>query len=242
MLQWLEGYISFRQGHTAMSQEQTRIVRQIRHLVGGTRGAQMAMLKLPDEALYALYLQLRNGVGNRACARYLQKEFQVVGAENSLQQSIGTFKKRIAPLLKTERYPVAGRDTGQTAGQRGGQTLSKLQEIEERYGFMVLEALDKAERTGVIPPDLHKHVNALTKFSKMRSQVEENVVREVLPEGIWPEEELERRADKAWVYLTDNGADAYKMSRAAQKFLEGVEQKAFELSPEEEAMVVEIEP
>ncbi len=83
---------------------QNKILDQIRVMGRGTRGSAPAILELPDASLYEVFLQMQRGLSNRSIARHLRK-CGMSGSENSLQQSVSLFRKRIAPLLGAESPP-----------------------------------------------------------------------------------------------------------------------------------------
>jgi hypothetical protein len=83
-----------------MNVQEITIVARIRELSRGARGRETFVISLSDEAIYAIYMQLKNGASNRSVARLLQGKYNVQSSENSLQQGISKLRKRISSLLE----------------------------------------------------------------------------------------------------------------------------------------------
>jgi len=202
---------------------QEKVVSQIRELARGSRGKSLSLLGLSDEALYAAYHHLKNGAGNRATARLLQEKYLVATSENALQQAVGKLKKKIHSLLRPESSSL----------QVEAKSLpldENLEEIGKSYGQLIKEKISEAKDTGILSPDLHKHVTALANLVKMRTQVNRELsLHESSRAEALEIKEFGKRADRAHAYLTSNGQDTEKMIRAATEFIQGIEKKCINL-------------
>jgi len=207
-----------------MTQEQ--IVTQIRELARSSRGQSLSLLSLSDEALYAAYHHLKSGAGNRATARLLQEKYLVATSENALQQAVGKLKKKIQSLLRPESNSLAPL-------QVEAKSLpldENLEEIGKSYGQLIEEKISEARDTGILSPDLHKHVTALANLVKTRAQVNRELsLHESSRAEALALREFGKRADRAHAYLTNNGQDTEKMIKAATEFIQGIEKKCVNL-------------
>ena len=205
---------------------QEKIVRQIRELARSSRGKSLSLLSLNDEALYAAYYHLKNGAGNRATARLLQEKYLLATSENALQQAVGKLRKKIHSLLRPESSSLAPL-------QVEAKSLpldENLEEIGKSYGQLIEEKISEARDTGILSPDLHKHVTALANLIKTRAQLgRELSLHETSRAEAQEFRDFSKRADRAHSYLTNNGQDTEKMIRAATEFIQGIEKKCVNL-------------
>src|SRR5208283_2971180 len=114
------------------------LLKQIRNIGRGTRGNPPAILQLPDATLYEVFEQMERGLSNRAIARFLRKS-GMSGSENSLQQTLSLFRKRIAPLLGAESAPpsllqAALKIPAEVSTLPTDDMLSTVRDIVKAYG------------------------------------------------------------------------------------------------------------
>jgi hypothetical protein len=209
------------------------LLKQIRIMGRGTRGAPPAILELPDSALYEMFLQMQRGMSNRSIARHLQKQ-GMSGSENSLQQSVSLLRKRIAPLLDREA-PV--QSLPQTALKLPpevsflppDQMLSTVTDIVNNYGESIRQLTEAAAESGTpITEDLSKHAKAYAALVATKTRLEQSVMKS-RPVDLQEDLVSQERADRVWNYLTDNGRDTHKMAKAADKFIALLEAKCIAL-------------
>jgi len=205
---------------------QEKIVSQIRELSRSSRGQTLSLLSLSDEALYAAYHHLKSGAGNRATARLLQEKYLVATSENALQQAVGKLKKKIHSLLRPESNSLAPLQVE----AKSLRLDENLEEIGKSYGQLIEEKISEAKDTGILSPELHKHVTALANLVKTRAQVNRELsLHETSRAEALEIREFGKRADRAHSYLTNNGQDTEKMIRAATEFIQGIEKKCVNL-------------
>jgi hypothetical protein len=205
------------------------IVKQIRIMGKGTRGAPPAILELPDSALYEVFQQMQRGLSNRAIARHL-RQFGMSGSENSLQQSVSLLRKRIALLLDREA-PVqslpqtALKLLAEVSSLPPSEMLSTVTDIVNNYGECMRQLTKSAAESGTaITEDLSKHAKAYAALVATKTRLEQSVMKSRPVET--PEDPVsQERADKIWSYVTDNGRDTHKMAKAADLFIKKLEGK-----------------
>lgn len=200
-----------------MNQRKT-IVNRMRSLGRGERGRSLRLLELEDDTLYALFVQLRTGSGNRAIARLLQQR-GVRGSENSLQQAVSKLRKRLSKLLYADPYdsfPVVPTSLAEIGHLPEQEKLTLLRTIESDYARVVKKMIDTANETGTIPLDLHKHVQGLATITKTVSKLE---AQAALNESQWSFDDKEFDARAQFVLENCIGNDGDRLVQMAQKFL-----------------------
>src|SRR5512139_2851180 len=120
------------------------LLKQIKIMGKGTRGSTPAILELPDAALYEVFEQMQRGLSSRAIARFLRKS-GMKGSENSLQQTLSLFRKRIAPLLgeesATPTLPQAVvKLPAEVSSLPPDEMLSTVRDIVKAYGESIRQA------------------------------------------------------------------------------------------------------
>src|SRR5208283_2695618 len=141
------------------------LLKQIRNIGRGTRGNPPAILQLPDATLYEVFEQMQRGLSNRAIARYLRKT-GMKGSENSLQQTLSLFRKRIAPLLGEESATpslpqVALKLPAEVSCLPPDEILSTATDIVSAYGEWIRRETVAAVKNGTpLGEDMAKHVKA----------------------------------------------------------------------------------
>ena len=210
-----------------------QLIQQIRILGRGSRGAPPAILDLPDPALYEVFEQLQRGLSSRAVARHLRYTGLMQGSENSLQQSVSLFRKRIATLLVLTpsqsllpSSPV--RLPADLDSLPQAELLSGVREIERSYRVALMQALEiAASPGGRLAEDLPKHIKAYNEVVATRAKLEEMNLK--APAVTPDDREFDARADRVWEWLTDNGKDSDKLVKAANIFLQKAEARIVEL-------------
>lgn len=197
------------------------ILDQIRTQGRAAKGKPLVLLSLPDKALYEVFLQMKTGVGNRPIARLLQRKYGLSGSENSIQQAVGKLKERISSLLVSEdpvmRVPRVAKSLFPDLPP--DEEMSRLREIERRYGALIEHELEMWEDRDTIPLEIHKHVTALGNLSKSRARLEQKTTAPQPPAAA--DQEFKRRADR--VLKDFIGNDGQAMAEAANKFLQECE-------------------
>jgi hypothetical protein len=222
------------------------LLKQIRYLGRGTRGAPPAILELPDAALYELFLQMQRRVSNRAIARYLRKT-GMKGSENSLQQTLSLFRKRIAPLLGEESasqsLPQAAlKIPAEVSSLPADEMLSTVTDIVKAYGESIRQATVAAAKNGTpLSEDLAKHIKSYSGLVATQARLEQTVMKS-RPVALTEDPSFEERANRAWEQLTDNGRDTDSMAKMVDKFLMRLEKKCIQLEQDSNGEWVEAPP
>jgi hypothetical protein len=209
------------------------LLKQIRSLGRGTRGSTPAILELPDSTLYDIFEQMKRGLSNRAIARHLSK-CGMKGSENSLQQSVSLFHKRIAPLLGAESTPpsLPRSPVKLPAGVSSlppDERLSTLRAIVKDYGEYIRQQTEAAARKGgTIGEDVAKHAKAYSTLLATQARLEATVMKS-RPVGQAEDPSFKERADRAWDQLTDNGRDNDSMAKIVDRFLMKLEKRCISL-------------
>ncbi len=159
------------------------ILKQLRILGKGTRGASPAILELADDTLYEVFEQLKRGLSCRAVARYL-RSIGMKGSENSLQQSVSLFRKRIEPLLAEEtampslpQAPV--KIPPEVSVLPPDEMLSTVRDIVRNYGESIRQVTEAAVRKGTpIGEDLAKHIKSYSTLVATRVRLEQTVMKD----------------------------------------------------------------
>jgi len=205
-----------------------KLLKQIRVLGKGTRGASPAILELADDTLYEVFEQLKRGLSCRAVARYL-RSIGMNGSENSLQQTLSLLRKRVAPLLRVEEsaapaLPQAAHKLPENfSSLPHEEALSTLTEVVKNYGEWLRQVTQKAAQNGTpISEDVAKHMKAYDTLLARKTRLEQNAVKDtpVQSTGEDPEDSrfLEALANKAHDWLFADG-DGDEMIKASKRFL-----------------------
>jgi len=206
------------------------LLKQIRIMGRGTRGAAPTILELSDATLYEIFEQMKRGLSNRAIARFLRKS-GMSGSENSLQQSVSLFHKRIGPLLgeesATPSLPQATlKIPAEVSCLPADEMLATVRDIEKAYGKLIRQATVAAVENGApMREDLAKHVKAYSGLVTTKARLEATVVKS---RPITPTEDrnFDELANRAIEYI---GSDGDKMVEASQKFLMRLAEKCIQL-------------
>jgi hypothetical protein len=141
------------------------LIKRIRLVGRGTRGSTPAILELSDSTLYEVFEQMQRGLSNRSIARFLRKS-GMSGSENSLQQTISLFRKRIAPLLGGESAPpplpqAVVKLPAEISSLPPDDMLSTVRDIVKAYGESIRQATVATAKNGTpLTEDLAKHVKS----------------------------------------------------------------------------------
>ena len=216
-----------------MNVQEITIVARIRELSRGARGRETFVISLSDEAIYAIYMQLKNGASNRSVARLLQAKYNVQSSENSLQQGISKLRKRISTLLEAPSIDRIEETIADSERLPPEERLAITRQIEKDYYLSIEMAAAEARKKGVLLHDLPKHLSAVTDLSKAADQLEEDL------------KEKKRAADKAafdrdfkeksdFVLKHVIGDDGPAMLEVADKFLTKLKEAAVTMTWDEE--------
>ncbi|MGO9568545.1 MAG: hypothetical protein ACLP5H_13485 [Desulfomonilaceae bacterium] len=207
------------------------ILKQIRVMGRGTRGASPAIIGLADSALYQVFEQMLRGLSNRSIARHLRK-CGLTGSENSLQQSVSLFRKRIALLLSEESAPLslpqaALKIPAEVSCLPADEMLSTVMDIVKAYGESIRQATVTAAKNGTpLSEDLSKHVKSYAALVATKARLEQTVMKQggalVPPE----DRSLDELSKSALDFIGDDGD---KMVKASQKFLLKLAEKCISL-------------
>ncbi|MGO9569519.1 MAG: hypothetical protein ACLP5H_18470 [Desulfomonilaceae bacterium] len=207
------------------------LLKQIRLMGKGTRGAAPAILDLPDATLYGVFEQMQRGLSNRAIARYLRRS-GMKGSENSLQQTLSLFRKRIAPLLgeesATPSLPQAVvKLRAAVSSQPPDEILSTATDIVSAYGEWIKQETVAAVKNGTpLGEDMAKHVKAYSAAVATKARLEQTVVKQGGSIGPPEDRSFDELSKKALDFIGDDGD---KMVKASQKFLMRIEKKCVSL-------------
>jgi hypothetical protein len=207
-------------------------LKRIRSLARGTRGRPPAILELPDAIVCDIVEQMERKVSSRAIARFLRKN-GMKGSENSLQQTLSLFRKRIAPLLSgesaTPSLPQAVvRIPADVSSLPPDDMLSTVRDIVKAYGESIRQATVTAAKNGTpLSEDTAKHVKAYSGLVATQARLEATVVKS-RPVGPTEDRNFDDLANRAHDYLSENGLGR-KMVEASQKFLMRLEKKCISL-------------
>ncbi len=209
------------------------LLKLIRNLGRGTRGAAPTILELPDATLYDIFQQMKCHLSSRAIARYLRKN-GMKGSENSLQQSVSLFRKRIAPLLGQESampsLPQAvPKISAEVCSLPPDENLSTVGAIVKAYGQSIRRFTEAAAQNGTtISEDLAKHIKAYSTLLATQARLGATVVKS-RPVGPAEDPSFKERADRAWDQLHESGLDSDKIAKMVDKFLMRLEKKCISL-------------
>ncbi len=210
-----------------------QLIQQIRILGRGSRGAPPAILDLSDPALYEVFEHLQRGLSSRAVARHLRFAGLMQGSENSLQQSVSLFRKRVATLLvsNSSQSPLPSSPVRLPADLDSlphDEILSGVRDIERSYREAIKRALETAtSASGRLNEDLPKHIKAYDALVSTRTRLEQATPK---TNSVCQEDrEFEERANRVWEFYTDNGKDGDRLVKAAKIFLQKAEAKIIEL-------------
>ncbi|MGO9121683.1 MAG: hypothetical protein ACLQPD_29250 [Desulfomonilaceae bacterium] len=205
------------------------ILKRIRFLGKGTRGASPAILGLADGTLWEVFEQLKRGLTCRAVARFL-RSIGMKASENSLQQSISLFRQRIAPLLTEESatpsLPAAPvKIPPEVSVQPPDEMLSTVRDIVRNYGESIRQVTEAAVRKGTpIGEDLSKHIKAYSTLVATKARLEQTVMKD-RPVEPPQDKSFQEQADRAHEYLTSIGWDGDKMRKISERFLKRMADK-----------------
>jgi hypothetical protein len=215
-----------------MSNEE-KLLEQIKILGRGSRGSTPAILELPDSTLYDIFEQMKRGLSNRAIARHLSK-CGMKGSENSLQQCVSLFRKRIAPLLTGESATPSSLPRSPVKLPAGvsclpaDEMLSTVTDIVRNYGEAIRQATATAAKNGAaMTEDLAKHVKSYSALVATQARLEATVVKSGSVTTT-ADPSFDELANRAHDYLSENGL-GQKMVEASQKFLMRLEKKCISL-------------
>jgi len=216
-----------------MNVQEITIVARIRELSRGARGRETFVLSLSDEAIYAVYLQLKNGASNRSVARLLQAKYSLQSSENSLQQGISKLRKRISPLLETPSIDRIEETIADSERLPPEERLTITRQIEKDYYLSIEIAAAEARKKGVLIHDLPKHLSAVTDLSKTADQLEEDLKeKKRAADKASFERELKEKSDFALKHFIGN--DGNKLLRAADKLLTQIKEASVKMEWDEE--------
>jgi hypothetical protein len=210
-----------------------QLIQQIRILGRGSRGAPPAILDLSDPDLYEVFEQLQRGLSSRAVARHLRFSGLMQGSENSLQQSVSLFRKRIATLMVSNpsQCPLPSTPVRLPADLDSlphDELLSGVRDIERSYRTVIKQALQIATSSaGRLAEDLPKHIKAYNEVVATRAKLEQMNLK--TPSVTPDDREFEERANRVLEFYADNEEDADKMVKAANIFLQKAEARIIEL-------------
>jgi hypothetical protein len=175
---------------------------------------------------------MERGLSNRAIARHLSK-CGMKGSENSLQQSVSLFRRRISPLLSEESAPpslpqAVVKIPAEAYSLPPDDMLSTVTDIVKAYGESIRQATAAAANSGTpISEDIAKHVKAYSALVATQARLEATVVKSGSVTTT-ADASFEERANRAHEYLSENGL-GHKMVEASQKFLMRLEKKCVSL-------------
>jgi hypothetical protein len=207
------------------------LLKQIRIMGRGTRGSPPAILELPDSTLYDIFKQMQRGLSNRAIGRFLRK-YGMSGSENSLQQTLSLFRKRIAPLLSRELSlqslpQVALKMPAEVSSLPADEMLSTVTDIVKAYGESIRQATVAAAKSGTpISEDIAKHVKSYSGLVATKARLEASVVKS-RPVALKEDPSFDELANRAHDYLSEDDL-GHKMVEASQKFLMRLEKKCIQ--------------
>jgi hypothetical protein len=216
------------------------LLKQIRIMGRGTRGSTPAILQLPDSTLYDIFKQMQRGLSNRAIGRFLRK-YGMSGSENSLQQSVSLFRRRISPLLSEESAPpslpqAVLKIPAEAYSLPPDDMLSTVTDIVKAYGESIRQATVSAANSGTpISEDIAKHVKAYSALVATQARLEATVVNSGSVTTT-ADPSFEERANRAHEYI---GSDGEKMVKASQKFLMRLEKKCIQFEQDSSGEWVE---
>jgi hypothetical protein len=219
------------------------LLKRIRSLARGTRGRPPAILELPDATVCDIVEQMERKVSNRAIARFLRKN-GMSGSENSLQQTLSLFRKRIAPLLGRESAPpslpqAALKIPSEVSCLPADEMLATVTDIVKNYGEVIRQQTEAAaHKGGTIGEDLAKHAKAYAALVTIQARLQATVVKS-RPVGPTEDPSFKERADRAWEQITDNGRDTDSMGKIVDRFLMKLEKKCISLEQDSNGEWVE---
>ncbi len=209
------------------------LLKQIKIMGRGTRGAAPAILELPDATLYEAFELLRRGMSSRAVARYLSKN-GMKGSENSLQQTLSLFRKRIAPLLGAESAPPSLPQAAlklplEVSSLPPDDMLSTVRDIVKAYGESIRQATVAAVENGTpLSEDIAKHIKSYSGLVATQARLEATLTKSRPTGPLMEDRNFDALADRAHDYLSEDDLGE-KMIVAGQKFLLRLEKKCIQL-------------
>ncbi len=183
---------------------------------------------------------MKRGLSSRAIARFLRKS-GMNGSENSLQQTLSLFRKRIGPLLSGESAPPSLprsplKIPAEVSCLPADEMLSTVRDIVKAYGQGISQlAKAAAENGGAMTEDLSKHVKSYSALVATQARLEATVVKS-RPVALTADPSFDELANRAHDYI---GSDGDKMVKASQKFLMRLEKKCIALEQDSNGEWVE---
>jgi len=156
------------------------------------------------------------------------------GSENSLQQTLSLFRKRIAPLMGTESTPPflprsLVKLTAEAYSLPPDETLSTVTDIVKAYGESIRKATVTAAKNDTpLSEDIAKHIKSYSGLVATQARLQATVMKS-RPVGPAEDPSFKERADRAWEQLTDGGRDTHTMAEVADKFLMRLDKKCIQL-------------
>ncbi len=157
------------------------------------------------------------------------------GSENSLQQTLSLFRKRIAPIMGTESTPPflprsLVKLTAEAYSLPPDETLSTVTDIVKAYGESIRKATVTAAKNDTpLSEDIAKHIKSYSGLVATQARLQATVMKS-RPVGPAEDASFKERADRAWEQLTDGGRDTHTMAEVADKFLMRLEKNVFSWS------------
>jgi hypothetical protein len=204
------------------------ILKQIRIMGKGTRGALPAILDLPGDTLWEVFQQMQRGLSNRAVARHLIK-CGMSGTENSLQQTLSLFRKRISPLLAEESATpclpeVALKLPVGASSLAPDETLSTVRAIVKDYGEAIRQLTEAAARKGApLGEDVSKHAKAYSALVATKARLEQTVIKS---EPVEPPQDrsFQEQADRVHEWLSEDKDTMDRMKIASERMLKRLDE------------------
>lgn len=195
--------------------------------------------RLKDNELFELFIKIKNGESARAIARHAQTVWKVgqKSSIHSVSQGVLKFRERISHLLL---FPSSATDEANapvfpsTCDEDG--PLETMENIAREYEARIKRMIAEEKETGVKYPHLNRDLQALGSLRKaiLRQSEWETIHEDPLKRKKYErmEQTVDRRFNRLMENLGEDGRD--RMIRAANRFLELIEQKSVPLYQKED--------
>jgi len=207
------------------------ITNQLRRFVCIPNKQKTWLSRLTDDQLFEIFQRLKNGEKGQAIGRYIQQvlKVNVKSSLHSTAQGITKFARRIGHLLPPSPMMREGGYNELSLPQPDGddplQTLEYIsRELEQRIKVILTEE----QQTGLRFQHLNRDVQSLSALRKSILKEREWQMAHGNPSTKKQFQKLEQQMDRRFNALMENlGEDGQsRLVRAANRFLELVEQKA----------------
>lgn len=195
--------------------------------------------ELNDDRLFELYLKIKNGESARGIARHVKTVWRIgrQSSIHSISQGILKFRQRISHLLL---FPSSATEEGNASvlppGCEEDSPLQIMEDIARQYEARIKRMIAEERESGVKYPYINRDLQALASLRKgiLKQREWEGTHGDALNRKRYERmtQTMDGRFKGFLERVGENGQD--RLIRAANRFLELVEQKALTMHKKED--------